>query len=1179
MRKRIYRISEDKFDDLKPNIVFEQTEIVDDCYTSEKYQGKISFFTDNGVSARGAVYCDSPYVELPEPMFSGEKVTIPFVIDNYNFKSGEALVGKFTLVFYGLEKEIPFRITYTKRALSVSTGELISLQDFSDFAQAHFTEACNIFYSDRFADFIDNFDPKTRLIYRAFKAAPISKSSLDEFLVACDFKRKMTFDLTERQDTYYEVSENIRGSVEITRSTWGYIDIRVSSDADFVSVEKENITSDFFLGSIFNMNYYIHKELMHPGLNFAKLSFDFADVHKEITILASVDRDDYKVSSPSITRDKAYLQLCRDYESYRLKKIPLGAWVKNSLDIIEGLDIKEEDENFFLLIKAMIFVLNKQKQEALWIIQDLKRTIEDKRSTDWAFLLYLCTLIEPEESYVDKLTENIESIFLEHPKDVRIFWFLLFLRKEYFKNSSEKLRDIFEWIDQGKESPLLYIEAYYTYLQDPYLISSLDDHTLKILAYATKRNVVTRDMAVQMIHVLESERVYNPKAFPILAKCYEVYPDLQLLLSIVTYLLKSPTVEDEFLPWLRLAIENNLHVSGIFEAYMMALPSQSVEKLPQLITMFFRYNNDLPWDKKALLYANIILHKKEDRGTYNQYEKAIENFTLDQLRLKRLDDNLAICYQNLMEDGIFDEGVAKIYAELICKKKLIVPSGRPKRALIYFKEFKANKVVNLNNNFAYIDCLGQEPVILLENENGILFYDENAYMLEDVLQSDEYLAKLRQLCPDNMAFVLRDFSSSSQASELDSNLLPSAERILHSSDIAPGYKNKLYPLLVSYLRIHNREDVLVKHFINEADLTKLSAAVIADVLDVFITAGKYEEAYYMMKHTNGTMLKDDVASKLFRFLINKKDENRPEDFLITWVAKLVESGKTHSDLLYFLIRYYVGPTKLMLLIYKESKELNLDLVDFSERIIIQMLYRDLLEEPINDIFDTYMGRKNNKMVVEAFLTYESHEYLSGEREIRDNIFEYITDRLKTGKSFNESMRIALLKYLCLNKDISPDQLDVLDVLLADSIIKNQYFGFFKFCHNDLRVKYHLYDKFFVEYKGKKQGQVSILYSINGVEHGAEDMIEMYDGLYVKQFILFFGDELKYEIYDESADANPAVSEKYVKGDDVDDTSEGRFGLMNSISRHGFYRDRDGFASDLKKYQGLDVVTKELFTTI
>ncbi len=1177
LRKRIYRISEDKFDDLKPNIEFDTEQIDETCFVNDTFSGSIFFKSTNDVKIRGIVYCDNPYITLSDPWFDSVNVRIDYSIDDFNFKAGEAMKGNFIIVAVGVEKYIPFSIQYIKRPLTCSMGEIHSLQEYADFAQSRFAEAVSLFYSDRFSEFIEDQDKRTRLLYTGFKAAPIAAVNVDEFLVACGLKAKMVFELHERQDKYFEVSENVRGEIEISRSTWGFIDITVSCDADFITVEKEHITGEFFLGSIFNMNYYIHKDKMHAGLNFARISFDYRDIHKEITVLATADKEGVSLESEEFFQNRKVLKAFRLYEDFRLRRVTTSQWCTESLEIINSFDEDSTNDNFILLLKAFLYVTNNQKQEALWIIQDLKRTIEDKRSREWAFLLYVCTLIEREEDYVDRLTDNIEAIFREHSSDPHIFWFLLFLRKEYIKNPTAKLRDIAQWVDEGFDSPLLYIEAYYIFVQDPYLISTFDELTLKVLNWAKKKDAITKDFAIQMIHVLETEKGFNPKALPILDKCYEIYPDNQLLLAIVSYLLKAPYVDESFLKWYRIAIESNLHVSGIFEAYMEAMPSYSVDKLPQLLTMFFKYNSNLSYDKKALLYANIILHKDEDYDTYQHYESAIETFALEQLKLGRLDDNLAVCYQRLMELGIFDKEVARMISELSFKRKFAVINPDIRRIFIYQEEFKVPTIANISDHKAYVNYIGSEGVVFLEDNNGYLFVDDDAYLTEEIIHTEGYTEKLKEFAPLNLTYALMDFTQQKAPLEYTNDDGVAAELLLESKQISSDYIGKLYPKIIEVLRFQDKEAVIEKYFMNEADLKSLSSDVIAAVLEVFIARSKYEEAYYMLKHTNASLLRPAVATKLCQYLINQNPD-KPDDFLIIFTAGLVKLGISHTDMIRYLLKFFVGPTELMLSIYNLAYDKGEDVIEFAERIITQTLYRDIMLPQLIDLFDTYISRKNNKMIVEAFLTYEAHDYLANQADIPENIFAYIYNRFKRGQSVNESMRIALLKYLCTMPDPDEDDMSMLDMLLADAILRNQYFGFFAACDERLKIKYHLYDKKFIEFNTEKRKSVVITYSINGAEPVEEDMIEMYDGLYVKQFILFFGDELRYEIYCDELSEEPLKADTYVLSDELEE-SQGRYAMMNSIARHSLYGEVYELAEEVKRYQGLESVTKDLFAII
>ncbi|MCF0127630.1 MAG: hypothetical protein HUJ70_03625, partial [Pseudobutyrivibrio sp.] len=106
-----------------------------------------------------------------------------------------------------------------------------------------------------------------------------------------------------------------------------------------------------------------------------------------------------------------------------------------------------------------------------------------------------------------------------------------------------------------------------------------------------------------------------------------------------------------------------------------------------------------------------------------------------------------------------------------------------------------------------------------------------------------------------------------------------------------------------------------------------------------------------------------------------------------------------------------------------------------------------------------------------------------------------------------------------------------------------------------------------------------VYSVNDSEAVGEDMIEMYDGLFVKQFVLFFGDQLQYEIYKDEVSGEPLETSQIVNSDSMSDSIGGRFGLMNAISRSRLYSQTEEMMAAMKQYQGLDIVTRDLFNTI
>ena len=71
--------------------------------------------------------------------------------------------------------------------------------------------------------------------------------------------------------------------------------------------------------------------------------------------------------------------------------------------------------------------------------------------------------------------------------------------------------------------------------------------------------------------------------------------------------------------------------------------------LPQVIRMYFVYNNTLSSRKRASVYANVIRNKEVDKATYQSYKKAMEQFALESLEQGKISQDYAAIYQECIE--------------------------------------------------------------------------------------------------------------------------------------------------------------------------------------------------------------------------------------------------------------------------------------------------------------------------------------------------------------------------------------------------------------------------------------------------------------------------------------------------------------------------------------------------
>ena len=196
------------------------------------------------------------------------------------------------------------------------------------------------------------------------------------------------------------------------------------------------------------VEYYIVAEKMHAGRNFGKIRLEIPGQEPLIYTVCATTKQENKTKDEPVFFDiqKSRIKLMQLYLEYRLKRIVTGVWANQSGVILDHLSVLCENEKIYGLMKAQTLIINRQRQEASWILDDFKRTCEDHESPEWGYYLYLCTLMEREPSYVDRLTAEVEQIFKLHPDNSMLFWVLLFLKEEYYQKPAERLEAIRDWM-------------------------------------------------------------------------------------------------------------------------------------------------------------------------------------------------------------------------------------------------------------------------------------------------------------------------------------------------------------------------------------------------------------------------------------------------------------------------------------------------------------------------------------------------------------------------------------------------------------------------------------------------------------------------------------------------------------------------------------------------------------
>lgn len=1181
VRARIGQIAAGRFNGTKPILAFSEETIDLSVIEGRSEAGSFVIESTNQIKICGIVYSTNPRMECLNPHFEGEKVRIRYQFNSKGLTEGDTCEGKFVIVCNQIEYSLSFCARITRLYAEASTGAVKSLDDFTRLAASNWDEAYHLFYNRNFLNTIPYDNVYERLTYEGFACARPSGQNMEEFLIGVNKKQPVSISVDKSEEIFMASKEPQSGCFTITKDNWGYTEIRLRTDCEFIKLSKPVLTLDDFIGKTYLYEYIIDASAMHAGRNFGRIYIDGVYQSFTIDITAGVRDDDGSISDIAVTKDikECMVGIMELYTSFRLKRIVTGVWANETISILNHLHALMPDEHMYELMKAQAFIINRQRQEAKWILDDFKHSNPDKKAPIWGYYLYLMTLLEREPSYIDNMTHEVELIFYENPDSVLLFWVLLFLRDQYFDDSAGKLKDIKYWVLRGCSSPYLYIEAYYLISQDPYLIKELSVFELRILSWAVKEKALTKELAGAIFEAVDLAGGFDNRVYELLTAAYEICPEAEYVGIICSYLIKGHKNDTCFHKWFELGIENKLRLTGLYESYLLTMNDRQISPVPKIIQMYFSFDNKLPYRKLAVLYNNIIAAKETEPEVYHKYRKAMGRFAMDQVQLRHIDDNLAVLYEDMLELGFINEELSAAFSDIIYTHKLIVFDKRIVRAIIYQNEMKEPQIVPVTDQCAYFELFSNDYVILFEDSRGYRYVKSISYRLQRLMDAEKYLDRCISLSPDRPQYIVSHFKNVRDYSDFTKDDLKLFKPVFYSESFSDSYKAVMGYRILKYCQLHDYEDY-VRPFLQSINFDTLQKDARKYLIDMLVSNRLYEKAYDMAMEYGIDMLA--AASQVVLCENALKVQHVDDDFMVQLAISAFKTGKYSDLVLKYLCENYTGPTDELINLWHAADKFSISSMKLDERILEQGIYTQIEPEKISDIFMEYYKRAGNEKLILAYISLVAHGYLHSGGCKADFIFDIIEKRFIGNRTLNDACQLALLKHFAEKTDITQAELEIEDTLLKYYIYNNMYFDFFARLDYRLLEKYFLYDKAFLQYESTPGTHVVLHYSRDedGEEFNSEDMVEMYDGIYVKTFVIFFGELIRYYITEEHDNSIEVKESNRLTCNNIPgDNDHSRYNLINEMIISDTLSDETTLKSNIDEYKRLDAATKQLFKLI
>lgn len=1184
MRQAVDEILNGKFNHENGTLEFSCQRIVLEVQADTVTEDSFTIYGPDGQVTEGYVVSSDLRMECVTRRFGGTQDEILYRFDARGMEAGEEVKGAFNIISNQGEYYIPFSVSIAAETIVSSLGDIKNLFHFTNLARSSWEEAVRLFYSQEFARIFKGNDKQHYAAYLGLSAVRDNEHNVEEFLLEINKKRPVEYLPEESEIRIEDAFETMRYTLVVNRNGWGYTHFRVETEGGFLRVEEDDVTDSSFLGNIYRLYYYVDHEKLHGGNNYGAVIL--VPDNGRIRIPVTVVRHGAGRRALEREREKKRLtvELMEHYQNFRLKRISTRTWMTETGRLLDGLMEMDDRDIALKLFQAQMLLTEERCNEARWMIEKQEEQVLARREESpelWCYYLYLTTLYSREDSYVDEVAETVADIYVRNRGNWRIAWLLMYLSEEYLKNPVRKWELLEELSRYRCTSPVIYIEAWQLLCMNPAMLMKLDLFEQQVLFFAVRNDLMKEEIILQTVYLAQKEKTYSESILRILKGCYAMRPRNDVLHAICTLLIKGNCTGAAYFEWYQAGVEQNLRITRLYEYYMMSAPLDHSEPLPKIVLMYFAYQSNLHYEITAYLYAYVHMHRAEMTEIYVNYTAAIERFVTQQLSYGRINRDLAYLYRNVISLPMIDEESAAQLVSLLFMKEVKVDSDRIVEAYAVYPYGVGDNIYPVTAGRALVPVYDSECKILLGDREG------NRYTVS-VAHSEETLCGPERLALMISPFVRNDlwyavytcFEYEKAFTVQDDNvdlflLLADSDRITES------VKRELRMMLVRFYYARDRMRELDKYLLNlgPEDVERRERR---EVVRCMVIRGMYEEAWQWVQRCGPYGMDAKVLLKLCSRLLD--EEQMEEDPVMTGVlCHVVQKGKYDENVLAYLVRHFFGSIKDMRDIWKTADAFGVNTYALCERMLVQMLYTGAHVGDKIEIFRAYSREMGNEQLRMAFLSQCCYDYVVKEQIMDSFIFWGIMQLYQKEAFMHRVCKMAFLQYYAENRHEQDDRIrQTCCAFLRDLLAERIVLPLYKDYQGYIPQMDEYQDKTIIEYRAKPGCRAVIHYMIQDEgspekEYSTEEMRDMFAGICIKEFVVFFGERLQYYITEESEKGSQPTRSNSISASDLEqDDFESRFTVLNDIMIGKTLHDYDTVNDLLLQYYRQEFVVDSLF---
>ena len=1183
MKSKVEQYAKGDFYVEYPEVKFSKTYLQLKIEAGSTYTGSITVTSENDVPMKMMVYDDAYLLHLKDHSIIGRKGEITYTFSGVNKQRGSVYDGNIRIIGNGMETVIPYNIEIVAPFIDVDRIAIEDLMKFSALAENEWNKALDIFYSDEFEKTLLDGRQEYIEAYRSLLQSLDRDQALEEFLVYIHKKRALTLQVEHDRFQYNFPKIKEEHELILKKNTWGYCRMRVYTDCKFIELKQSEVCSMDFDGETGVIGYMLDPEHIDQE-QIVSGHIILENTYQKMIINVSIRQPEKPKLEVGKDHDRKLKKLekaalIHNYLDYRIGLLSLEQFIEKTRHTLHNLVSFEPTVGLYKLGLLHMNVLSGQedivKQEIRRMEADTDKMMEGYM--EHCYYLYLKAMLSKDTRQIVKACEEIENALAVHEDKVFFFWLLINLDERYLKDKQWLFSQIEGLYLGGYDSPVLAIEVCDLFNQEPLLLKKLEGLELGALLFGIKNNYLDKEVIQEFLHLAEKEKEFSPRVFRLLKMVYDIEGKPETVKIICSMLIRGGKLEDRYHRFYLDGIKCGYKLVGIQENYLRTMDKGRYDLIPESVLRYFNYKSFLTDSEYAYLYANVVVNKRHYLSQYDEYLPNMLAFMEGQIIKGNMSDDLSVIYEEFLRPQSVNANFASKLVNVIFKRKLTVVNDNIVAVIVTHKELEQEEIVPVRNNVAYVDMITESAVITLVDRNRNRYISTIPYKLQKLVDEEQYIDVLGQYAGDDYRYVLYRYDELSAFDAKDAREVNISRDILSFHEISTETKQQAIWGIVRYYREHLDMDIL-RSYLDRINTEYVSSENAAEYINNLILTGLYDKAYSAIKEFGYNNVSAENMVSLVEALKEFSQFAR-EDTLISVAAYLYRSGQDTFPVLEYLVDYYQSGLNDMLKLWKRANGRIKRIENFEENIICQTLYSEQWDDDIFKVFESYLHKRKHGMVIKAFFKRASFAYLIEEKNMPEMFFDDLMLSMNKEDWKDDICQAALLNYMSKKSKLEEMEIRWLKIQVEYFVKRGILLPFFRHFKKYMKLPKDLFLLTYVVTKDKAGKSISFKYNIqSGVEkpecNKDARMMEVIPGYYLKEFVLFHGENLLYNMTKENAGRTRVYESQAMKAKGETEEYENRFEMLNSMLLNQETSANQELINKIDKYLKLSAVLEE-----